>query len=75
MPQIKKNAPIAARPELRCEEVVFIVEFSLNLSFGSRPISGRKPHTNNFLRQVRPDMLSVGDDATIAAEGTKKQSF
>jgi hypothetical protein len=26
-PQIKKNAPIAARPELRCEQVFFMADF------------------------------------------------
>jgi hypothetical protein len=52
-PEMKKNAPTAARPELRCEEVFFMVEFSFNLSFGSSSISGRKPHTNTFLYKVR----------------------
>ena len=33
-PQIKKNAPIAARPELRRVEVLFMVEF-VNFSFGN----------------------------------------
>jgi hypothetical protein len=71
-PQIKKNAPIAARPEWRCVDAVLIGGFLFNLSFGSDLISGRKRHTHTFLCQVRPDMLSVCDDATIAAEGSEK---
>jgi hypothetical protein len=30
-PQIKKNAPITARPALRFEQVFFMVEFGFNL--------------------------------------------
>src|ERR1700746_2161084 len=55
-PQIKKNAPIAARPELRCVEAFFISGILFNLSFGSDLISGRKPQTHAFLC---PDMFSV----------------
>lgn len=44
----------------------------VHLSFGSGLISGRKPHTHTFLCEVRPDMLSVCDDGTMAGEDLEK---
>jgi hypothetical protein len=68
-PQINKNAPSAARPELRCEEVVFMVEF-VYLSFGNPLSSGRNPHTDSPLCEITPDMHFVCGNETAPAHTT-----